>query len=48
MAETIDFETYKDKNREDQQSDDITTDPIRKRSIRKNCAILSLFRYYHR
>ena len=28
MAEIIDFETYKDKNREDQQSEDIIADPI--------------------
>ena len=28
MAEIIDFEIYKDKNREDQQSEDIITDPI--------------------
>ena len=28
MAEIIDFETYKDKNREEQHSDDMITDPI--------------------
>jgi hypothetical protein len=28
MAEIIDFETYKDKNREEQHSNDIITDPI--------------------
>ena len=28
MAEIIDFETYKDKSREEQHSDEITTDPI--------------------
>jgi len=28
MAEIIDLETYKDKSREDQQSDDIITDPF--------------------
>ena len=28
MAEIIDFENYKDKNREDQQSEDIIADPI--------------------
>jgi len=28
MAEIIDFEIYKDKNREDQQSEDIIADPI--------------------
>jgi hypothetical protein len=27
MAEIIDFETYKDENREEQHSDDIITDP---------------------
>ena len=28
MAETIDFENYKDKNREEQHSDDMIFDPI--------------------
>jgi len=28
MAEIIDFETYKEKSREDQQSEDMITDPI--------------------
>lgn len=27
MAEIIDFETYKDKSREEQHSDDLITDP---------------------